>query len=446
MAFLLVLILCFIQSLMGSAWTPKAEPSDFDGEGFRMRRHPLPDRRTAREIAAGYAKAGLGIEDPRPPTQAQLQHLKKTKSERHSEKGHGNEKKDKGIMEGWLPCKLLGGFLFAGVFPVLVKDGLRPFMVVISYIISLCLVKICVRDVMHNGFPYPCILTALHMALTILAACLMELPNIRDAMPVLPISLLGGMSLILNNSALGAGTAAFVTMIGCSTTAVTFFLEVVTNKDKKTASSFFFVSLVCIGAAFCVNGEKQFSASALALALAANVFRSCKTVLQHSLIQADLPPCRMVAWMGIWSLLLLIPITAINEGARPWHAFFTIEGRIKLSIAASGVMAMTLNICQIYALKHLGPTTQNMTGQMHVMLVLMIATAGLHETVTWRQWIGVSMMTCGCMFMKIKVAASQPLQQAKEHRKSMDDSDLKLPGSNPKRDSPATDAAAICLT
>ena len=72
---------------------------------------------------------------------------------------------------------------------------------------------------------------------------LLEKPQLREALPVLPIALLNGCSLVCSNSALLYGGVAFVSMITSTGPLLTFLLEFCKGKKHGRIKGGFFLKL-----------------------------------------------------------------------------------------------------------------------------------------------------------------------------------------------------------
>merc|ERR1719215_868726 len=103
----------------------------------------------------------------------------------------------------------------------------------------------------------------------------------------------------------------------------------------------------------CMHGDVKFSVGAAFFCIAANFCRSVKIVWQHDLLQIDLSPYCIVAWIGIWTLVPLIALVSYYEGKEALTALRTLPMRVQLQIASSAAVASMLNVCQCVALKSL---------------------------------------------------------------------------------------------
>lgn len=310
----------------------------------------------------------------------------------------------------WTVAGGLAFLLVLAVAPILPREGPKAFAVAVLYLSCLVLVRPLVKHTMVNGHPYPYTITIGHMLLTAAVASLIDRPQLGEAIQVLPVALVTGASLALGNTALFFGTAAFITMVGSYTPAATLLLLSLTQWSKSTETGPIWkrisgrtvgaVLLVCCGAAMCIKGEMAFSSMALVLGTMANFCRSCKTVWQHDLLQNSLSPYRTVAWTGIWSAILMVPVMMWYEG---FDFFRTIDQAPTLgnvSLIASGLGAASLNIAQCLAVKLLGPLQQALIGNLQIIMVIVIAIVFLGEAVSASQWIGIFLVIAGCTLSK----------------------------------------------
>lgn len=311
----------------------------------------------------------------------------------------------------WRDVVAVALVLLLATAPVLVKDGARPFLLVVTYIASLTLVKLLMKATMRSGLSFPNTMTTIHMLATTLVASAASRPKLGEARAILPISLANSAALALGNEALAFGGVAFVSMLSCCTPASTCAVEVLSQRRKLTGPAAAAVFLVCMGGMFCVEGELEFSSVSFVLVCLASLCRSFKCIWQHDLLKVSLPPCQIVAWGGIWSLVLMLPVTARLEGLDGFrHLMWAGRGPQALA-AASTVAAVVLNMVQCAALQHLGPLLQHVIGNMQLLMVIVLASAWLREGVTLMQWAGVLFVALGAVIMK---GASSPSQPAKE--------------------------------
>eukprot|EP00927_Polykrikos_kofoidii_P078059 TRINITY_DN7493_c0_g1_i1.p1 TRINITY_DN7493_c0_g1~~TRINITY_DN7493_c0_g1_i1.p1 ORF type:complete len:476 (-),score=60.22 TRINITY_DN7493_c0_g1_i1:69-1496(-) len=290
--------------------------------------------------------------------------------------------------------------VFLAMLPILVTLGVKPFLVTVTYLGSLVLVIVTVKDAIAHGYSYPYTITMLHLVLTFITHSLVVgISPLKETLGVLPISAFNGAALLLNNSALLFGTAVFVTMIGTCTPATTFAVEALLVRGTVSSSRLLAVGVVCAGALVCIHGELTFSAFCFLLATLANFCRSLRTVIQHDLL-IHYSPARLVATSSMWSFLLILPLCLAVEGVSGFTAFAEVGVRAQTSLVASSVVAVSLNMSQCFALSYLGPVLVNTIGNLQIVLILVVASAMLDEEVRVWQWLGVAMITGGCALTK----------------------------------------------
>ena len=71
----------------------------------------------------------------------------------------------------------------------------------------------------------------MHMLAVCLVTLIFERPKMDEALKVLPISVLNGLSLLTNNTAFLYGGVAFVSMIAANVPFMTFSLELIKGKS-----------------------------------------------------------------------------------------------------------------------------------------------------------------------------------------------------------------------
>eukprot|EP00930_Biecheleria_cincta_P062482 TRINITY_DN4794_c0_g2_i1.p1 TRINITY_DN4794_c0_g2~~TRINITY_DN4794_c0_g2_i1.p1 ORF type:complete len:480 (+),score=56.62 TRINITY_DN4794_c0_g2_i1:119-1558(+) len=288
---------------------------------------------------------------------------------------------------------ILALLLIVALSPILLKDGKVSFAIVVLYLTCNSLVKMCVKSTISHGLTCPDFITTIHMISTAIAAFALEIPRLDEALQVLPVALVTGSSLILNTEALLYGGVAFVSMIGCTTPAFVFVLEVVGAKRAPDFRSTVVVVFLVLGAALCVKGESTYSMLSFACATASTCFRATKCVWQHDLFSVQVSPLRLVFWSSLWSCLLVsTPIMLLNEGTRGFVLLPATTGRCKLSLVLSALTASTFNISQCYVVKELGALMQSTTGNLELILVVALSQAWLNEAVAPWQYLGVVLM------------------------------------------------------
>lgn len=298
----------------------------------------------------------------------------------------------------------------AAVSPLAYYDSFSALLVILLYLCSVTSVKFFVKDTINHGFPYPACITGFHM----IAVCITifawgERPQWKEAMAVLPISLLNSASLLTNNAALVFGGLAFVSMIDAMGPFVTFLLEVA----KGTRPCFhmmtiFSVTIASVGSVLCVRGEAStvngISAMAITLAGISAVLRSMRAVWQHDLLtdkSITVSPLQLVFWNGFWGVwMTMISMMFSNEHFEGIQRLSTMSTSAKLFLFFSIPAAVVLNITQWYAVKKHGALMQNIIGNLNLVTVIAISKAILFEEVTSTQYIGTILLVCGTILNK----------------------------------------------
>eukprot|EP00930_Biecheleria_cincta_P038791 TRINITY_DN26665_c0_g1_i1.p1 TRINITY_DN26665_c0_g1~~TRINITY_DN26665_c0_g1_i1.p1 ORF type:complete len:424 (+),score=63.86 TRINITY_DN26665_c0_g1_i1:100-1371(+) len=315
----------------------------------------------------------------------------------------------------WGIVAVLAVLLLVAITPIIFTEGIKPFLIVVVYLACLSLVKMYVKETMNQGLECPDFITMLHMIATAGAACIVERPKLDEALSVLPISVVTGCSLILNNTALLHGGVAFTSMIACATPVFTFGLEFSRGKRSLDFAGLVPVLLVVVGAMLCVQGEKTAAMLAFLFASGATFFRAMKSVWQQELLTVQVSPLRLIFWSGFWSFLIMIPIVAVNEGTKGLTLLPGLSMQGKISLLLSAISACTLNVAQCYAVKALGALMQSLVGNLNLILVIALSQAWLHETVSIWQYTGVSLMVVGSILKNVgkkkAEGAKAPLEQ-----------------------------------
>ena len=297
----------------------------------------------------------------------------------------------------WAPVYVLLTVILLALTPIAVYEGSKSFFLVLSYLASLTLVKMWVKETMALGFPYPACITSLQMAVVCVVAMVVDRPHQAEAMRVLPVSVLNGSALIANNQALFFGGVAFVSIIGAYTPIVTFILELLRGKRQLGILSATGVLVVCIGGGFCIKGARDASWAAFALASAGTMLRSMRAVWQHELLTTSVSPMRLVFWNGFWSLFISLGMMAWGEGFNGVRALgkASIPAPAIRSLALSVAAAVLLNTTQWYAIKQVGALMSNIIGNLNLILTIALSTAWLNETITLEQYAGVTLLGLG---------------------------------------------------
>mmetsp|Transcript_55811 Transcript_55811/g.149416 ORF Transcript_55811/g.149416 Transcript_55811/m.149416 type:complete len:412 (-) Transcript_55811:85-1320(-) len=293
--------------------------------------------------------------------------------------------------------------LLVALSPVLYTQGLKAFLSVLMYIVSICFVKVFAKQAFVAGFHFPYTLTAMHMLTTAIVASLIDRPLMGEAVSTMNIAVVKAVSLGLNNSALFFGTAAFVSIIGALTPCTTYALDVVRTRRMPLFKTLA-ILIACLGACVSTSGELKFSLLALFLSLGACFARSLKTVWSYDLLEANVGVYRLAAWSSIWSFLIMIIIGLSLEHLAPYRKLVDLNAEGLTGVVVSCACAAVLNILQCFVLKFLGPVLQNLFGSLELVAVIVLAIILLGEKITKLEWIGVLLVCVGCGAVKAEGA------------------------------------------
>eukprot|EP00930_Biecheleria_cincta_P043150 TRINITY_DN29668_c0_g1_i1.p1 TRINITY_DN29668_c0_g1~~TRINITY_DN29668_c0_g1_i1.p1 ORF type:complete len:425 (+),score=75.89 TRINITY_DN29668_c0_g1_i1:53-1327(+) len=297
---------------------------------------------------------------------------------------------------------------------VFMNHGLFAAFIVFMYIGSLIAVQFAVKQALSNGYMYVNTLTCFHMFFTALVAFIIERPSTSYALPVLPVSMANGMTLVLGNSALQHGGVAFVSMVSSCTPAIAYVFEQLAGRRQDWTDGLTGTVLVCVGSMLCVQGETTASLICFLMAGGATVFRSLKSIIQQELLLGELSPMSLVFWSAFWSFLMLLPLVFVSEGTEGLQALKSVSSRMLLPIGLSIVCATSVNTTQVYAVKKLGSLLQVMVGNLNSVLVVAIAAALFSEEVLPMQWLGMEVR--GADESRPAIRAAEPGQAAVEWR------------------------------
>lgn len=305
--------------------------------------------------------------------------------------------KSKGF--SWTIVWALCGLAISALFPIANSRGMAAFLTALAYLVCLTLASFFVKLTLQSGMPHPHWVTAIHMLITALLTSSFCKPEMNDFAQALPIALLQAATLVLSNSALLYGGVAFVTMLGCSSPALTCALELITGRRELVSHVSVAVGLACLGSMMCARGEHNASLVAFLLAGGSALTRALRVVWQHDLL-GQVPPLRLITATCVWCFLFIVPLASLNEGTSIFTEFLFTTWRCKAAFLASTLAAVGLNITGNMALKELGALMQQVVGNLQLIMVLVLATAWLNEQVTSSQWAGVVLLSSGAALLK----------------------------------------------
>lgn len=311
----------------------------------------------------------------------------------------------------WITVYALLAVIMFALSPVAYYDSWSALLLVMVYLASVTLVKVFVKETIRLGFEYSETITSLHMMSVALVVLCFERPRMADALPVLPIAALNGVSVLTNNKAFLFGGVAFVSMVAANVPFVTFCLETIKGKRSFTFISVLAVSLVCAGSVCCVRGEPQASLAAFLLAAVSAMLRSARGVWQHELVSVSPKPLHLVFWNGLWSLVITLITMVFSEGLAGIRSLSGASTEAKVALVCSIVAAVLLNITQWYAMKTLGALMSSIVGNLNLVLVIALSTAWLHELVTPSQYVGVALLCAGTFGNKVQDVLKKRYEQ-----------------------------------
>lgn len=301
--------------------------------------------------------------------------------------GEGSDVKAVAWPVVWINAVLM----FVIITPVWCMSGSQQFGMVFVYIVSSTLVNFSVKAAFQNEHQFPFALTVIHLLLIGITASWLDPPSMHECLHVLPVSLLIGASLVSLNAALAHGNVAFVTMICCGSSAVSSasLNLLVQGRSFSLAwcRAFFFG---CAGIAACVLGTDRLSIAVLVLALMAKILWSLACGLQHYMFEASITSCRLIAWGGIWSSLVLTPMALQFEGFVAFEKILMYP-----SASASAVAETLLCITQCYVPRQMPHGVQRAVASLHLLVIVSLASAWFKERVTNVQWSGIVLLLLG---------------------------------------------------
>lgn len=308
----------------------------------------------------------------------------------------------------WITVYVLLAVIMVALSPIAYYDSWRALLLVMVYLASVTLVKVFVKATIQLGFQYSETITFLHMMSVALVVSWFERPRMAEALPVLPIAALNGVSVLTNNKAFLFGGVAFVSMVAANVPFVTFWMETIKGKRDFTFIKVLAVSLVCTGSICCVRGEPHASLTAFVLAAVSGMLRSARGVWQDELVSVSPKPLHLVFWNGLWSMVITAIAMVFSEGSAGLRSLSTASWAAKVALFCSIVAAVLLNITQWYAMKSLGALMSSIVGNLNLVLVIALSTAWLHELVTPSQYLGVALLCAGTFGNKVQDVLKKP--------------------------------------
>lgn len=283
------------------------------------------------------------------------------------------------------------------------------FLVVTSYLAALTFVQVRLQEVMDVGYPHPNTILAMHMLALCSVTSLFAKPRKEDALQVLPISMLNGLSLLTNSSAFLFGSVAFVSMIAANVPIVTLGLEQIKEKPGCNFAWLFSVGLVCAGSACCIQGPVHVSLAAFILATFSTVLRAARCLWQHELVSRH-SPLHLAFWNGFWSGSISLLMMLLSEGLAGWRSLSTLSAEAQLRLWGSILSTVCLYIAQWFAMKALGPLMASIIGNLNLLVVIALSNERLHEQFTW-EFLGATLLASGT-FASSMCSALRPVKDA----------------------------------
>lgn len=315
----------------------------------------------------------------------------------------GNDISQQALIGAYAAALLVMVVVVAAMFYPL---GAAAVFQVVLYVGCLAFVKIAMKAVFGYGYHYPKFVTAFHLFMSSFAAFVVlfyrkQVHGTPIAVPtrsellygILPIALTFGVSIGSENSALVFVSAAFSEVVAASnpvmSALVTWACGIAFPLQLLAP-----IAVVVTGCVISISGELYFSAFGLALLLFAVFCRALKAVLQQKLMTGEtkdkFDPVTLMAWTCGFSFLELLAYSVATEGSGPWTALMHAPDLMGLSltILASAVIAVTLNISALFVIKQLGAVGMQMVSQMKSLLVVIGGIALLGESFTDTQKLG----------------------------------------------------------
>lgn len=222
---------------------------------------------------------------------------------------------------------------------------------------------------------------------------------------IMPIAIVFGLGIVLNNMALTFSTASTVEAIGATTPLYVAGLSVSIGRKVHTGL-FLPLSMVVGGVMFSVSSDITFSFSGVALAVLAAFLRGCKSVMHFELMtpQDDLgesnepvlDPLSVLAWMSLPTAVMMVLWSGYSEGDQPFrHLTKNFNWSLVIAVGVSCLNAVLLNLTALYVLKDLGTVASQVAGQLKTVLVVLGSVAMLGDYVQPMQILGICIAFLG---------------------------------------------------
>ncbi|GBF95844.1 sugar phosphate phosphate translocator-like [Raphidocelis subcapitata] len=261
----------------------------------------------------------------------------------------------------------------------------------------------------NTGFKQPVFLTLCHMlACSSLAYALslsgaFPIRQLRSRRQVWKVSLLASIfcvTIVLGNMSLRFIAVSFSQAVGSGTPFFTAVLALALQGTRESRGTYAALFPIVLGVIVASGGEPQFHALGFAACVLATAARALKSVVQSMLLSdptEKLDPMSLLFYMSSFSVLLLLPATAILEpGAfAQTRALVAARPGFLWWLLLNSSLAYAVNLTNFMVTKHTSALTLQVLGNMKGVIAAAVSVALFRNVVTARGLLGYAITVAG---------------------------------------------------
>jgi hypothetical protein len=312
--------------------------------------------------------------------------------------------------------------------------------------LSLCLWYICLsaglisfnKYLIHpDRFPFPLVLTAIHMAMTCFLSlvfyklCPSWYPSINKAIEnkavllkfLVPMAILFSASLWMSNKAYAYSSVAFLQFIKETNLTVVYLLSCLCGLQTLVPGKLGMIFLIIAGCSLCVHGEVHFAMTGLILQVTALLCECTKNVMGEVVLTGAGLKLDPLTFNLFQAPLTFIPLCI---GAVVAHATGNMNGVLTaLSqnwhlILPNSMMAFVLNITLTAVIKHLSAVSFVLAGLVKDVVIVLASGLVFGDAISHQQIIGFTIIITGvACWSQVRLAENAAKQQAEEAKQAL---------------------------
>lgn len=338
--------------------------------------------------------------------------------------------------------------LFAAIALAYRSKGGQGLAVLMSYIISLIMVQLVVKELLHY-FPYPMFICAVHMLATAVCAifvgigsCSSKLqPDKLDrwmwyAERFGPLAATTYLSIVFNNCSLMYLDAGLSGMLGLATPVITAGVACLFGLRL--------APMAWLGIAVAVAGDAGIAMEGMKLSIGAGkpsagviwglllsvvslIARGLKAVFADRLVnpydgdeRQSMQPLEVVVLLSPLLALLGLLGTFLSDGATPWLELLDLSAWAWGMLILSTMAAAYLNTTAVYLIKMLGAPASQIAAKLNILVTAVLSCAFFGERLPFAYAVGTVFVLAGAgifekaqHMMKAKEAISLSVSKAK---------------------------------